>query len=69
MAGGSLVTSLAKENGVSILPVDSEHSAIFQALQGSPSKDAVKKLYLPLQAGRSSVKLSVNLKMLPRRTL
>ena len=45
VAGGSLVIRLAKENGVSILPVDSEHSAIFQALRGCPSKDAVKRSY------------------------
>lgn len=51
VAGGSLVTSLARENGVSILPVDSEHSAIFQALQGSPSKDAVKKIILTASGG------------------
>lgn len=51
VAGGNLVTSLAKENGVSILPVDSEHSAIFQALQGSPSKDAVKKIILTASGG------------------
>lgn len=51
VAGGSLVTSLAKENGVSILPVDSEHSAIFQALQGCPSKDAVKKIILTASGG------------------
>lgn len=51
VAGGSLVTSLAKENGVPILPVDSEHSAIFQALQGSPSKDAVKKIILTASGG------------------
>lgn len=43
VAGGHLVTNLAKENGVSILPVDSEHSAIFQAMQGSPRKEAIKK--------------------------
>lgn len=51
VVGGSLVTSLAKENGVSILPVDSEHSAIFQALQGCPSKDAVKKIILTASGG------------------
>lgn len=51
VAGGSLVTSLAKENGVSILPVDSEHSAIFQALQGCPSKGAVKKIILTASGG------------------
>lgn len=46
VAGGHLVTNLAKEYGVSILPVDSEHSAIFQAMQGSPSKSAIKKIIL-----------------------
>ena len=51
VAGGSLVIRLAKENGVSILPVDSEHSAIFQALQGRPSKDAVKKIILTASGG------------------
>lgn len=51
VAGGSLVIRLAKENGVSILPVDSEHSAIFQALQGCPSKDAVKKIILTASGG------------------
>lgn len=35
VAGGKLVTDLAKEKGLPILPVDSEHSAIFQCLQGS----------------------------------
>lgn len=32
VAGGSLVTGLAREKGIHILPVDSEHSAIFQSL-------------------------------------
>ena len=36
VAGGALVTRLATEGRVPILPVDSEHSAIFQALQGLP---------------------------------
>ena len=34
VAGGELVMRLVKENGVKMLPVDSEHSAIFQSLQG-----------------------------------
>lgn len=49
--GGHLVTNLAKENGVSILPVDSEHSAIFQAMQGSPNKKAIKKIILTASGG------------------
>ena len=44
VAGGHLVTNLAKENGVQILPVDSEHSAIFQSMQGMPNKKAIKKI-------------------------
>lgn len=51
VAGGRLVMDAAKENGVSILPVDSEHSAIFQALQGSPGRAAVKKLILTASGG------------------
>lgn len=51
VAGGHLVTNLAKENGISILPVDSEHSAIFQAMQGSPEKKAVKKIILTASGG------------------
>lgn len=38
VTGGSLVMKSAKENGVKIYPVDSEHSAIFQCLQGCPDK-------------------------------
>lgn len=51
VAGGHLVTNLAKEYGVSILPVDSEHSAIFQAMQGSPYKSAIKKIILTASGG------------------
>ncbi|MGN0458210.1 MAG: 1-deoxy-D-xylulose-5-phosphate reductoisomerase [Eubacterium sp.] len=51
VAGGHLVTNLAKEMGVDILPVDSEHSAIFQAMQGSPCKQAVKKIILTASGG------------------
>ena len=51
VAGGHLVTNSAKENGVSILPVDSEHSAIFQAMQGAPCKQAVKKIILTASGG------------------
>lgn len=51
VAGGHLVTNLAREMGVSILPVDSEHSAIFQAMQGMPDKKAVKKIILTASGG------------------
>ena len=51
VAGGHLVTNLAEKNGVDILPVDSEHSAIFQAMQGSPRKEAIKKIILTASGG------------------
>lgn len=51
VAGGHLVTNLAKEMGVDILPVDSEHSAIFQSMQGMPDKKAVKKIILTASGG------------------
>ncbi len=51
VAGGSLVTEAAKKNNVAILPVDSEHSAIFQCLLGSPSNKALKRIILTASGG------------------
>ena len=51
VAGGELVKKKAAENNVSIYPVDSEHSAIFQSLQGSPGKKSVKRLILTASGG------------------
>ena len=51
VAGGSLVTESAKANNVSILPVDSEHSAIFQCLLGAPSNKALKRIILTASGG------------------
>lgn len=51
VAGGMLVTKKAKEKNVSILPVDSEHSAIFQCLQGKPANRALKKIILTASGG------------------
>ncbi len=51
VAGGKLVTDAAKKNGVSILPVDSEHSAIFQCLLGSPRNSALKRIILTASGG------------------
>lgn len=42
VAAGHLVTRLARERGVPILPVDSEHSAIFQCLNGERRADVMK---------------------------
>jgi len=47
---GALVTELAARQGGRLLPVDSEHSAIFQALQGSPP-DAVERIVLTGSGG------------------
>jgi 1-deoxy-D-xylulose-5-phosphate reductoisomerase len=44
VAGGNLVMSLAKEKNVKILPVDSEHSAIFQCLQGQLQGNDISKI-------------------------
>ena len=51
VAGGQLVTDAAENNNVPILPVDSEHSAIFQCLQGKPSNKALKKIILTASGG------------------
>ncbi len=51
VAGGLLVTTKAKEKDVDILPVDSEHSAIFQCLQGQPSNKALKRIILTASGG------------------
>lgn len=51
VAGGHIVMPEAEKYGVSIFPVDSEHSAIFQSLQGCPSHGAVKKLILTASGG------------------
>ena len=42
VTGGELVMRAAKEKGVPILPVDSEHSAIFQCIQGRPNAQPVR---------------------------
>ncbi|WP_457552537.1 1-deoxy-D-xylulose-5-phosphate reductoisomerase [Desulfobacula sp.] len=47
---GEIVMAKALENGVSILPVDSEHSAIFQCLKGNLQKD-VKTIFLTASGG------------------
>ena len=51
VTGGKLVCDAVKENGVKLLPVDSEHSAIFQCLQGMPEKKMLKKLILTASGG------------------
>ncbi len=50
VTAGHIIMPLAKERGVSILPVDSEHSAIFQSLQGGQQK-ALHKILLTASGG------------------
>ena len=50
VVGGDVIMSAAAENGVKILPVDSEHSAIFQCMQGNLNKE-IKKIYLTASGG------------------
>ena len=51
VAGGKRVMDLAKERGVKILPVDSEHSAIFQCLQAKGDYARIQKLILTASGG------------------
>ena len=51
VAGGKLVTDAAKKNNVPLLPVDSEHSAIFQCLLGAPRNSALKRIILTASGG------------------
>lgn len=50
VAAGAIVMDVAKEAGVQILPVDSEHSAIFQCLKGEDKK-AIKRLMITASGG------------------
>ncbi len=50
VAGGTLVTALAEEKGVKIYPVDSEHSAIFQCLQGN-KRSQLSRIILTASGG------------------
>lgn len=51
VTGGRLVMSRAAEKNVKILPVDSEHSAIFQCLQGNHKKEQLRKIILTASGG------------------
>ena len=50
VTGGEIVNRRLKETGVRLLPVDSEHSAIFQSLQGAPA-NSLKKILLTASGG------------------
>ena len=51
VCAGQLVMDAADEYGAEIIPVDSEHSAIFQCLQGSADKREIKRLILTCSGG------------------
>ena len=51
VCAGELVMQSARAHGAEIIPVDSEHSAIFQCLMGSRGRDEVKRLLLTCSGG------------------
>ncbi len=51
VCAGELVMSAARETGAEIVPVDSEHSAIFQCLQGCRDRGEVRRLLLTCSGG------------------
>lgn len=51
VTGGEIVMREAAKQGVSIIPVDSEHSAIFQCLQGCPDKRQLKRVIITASGG------------------
>jgi len=50
-AGGALVMEAVRKNKVRIFPVDSEHSAVFQCLQGCPERGALRRILLTASGG------------------
>lgn len=50
VAGGEIVMAEAKKSGATIIPVDSEHSAIYQCLQGN-RREQLQKIYLTASGG------------------
>ncbi len=51
VAGGAFVYEALSRKGVRLLPVDSEHSAIFQCLQGAPANSALDRIILTASGG------------------
>ena len=54
VCGGQIVMAEAKKYNAEIVPVDSEHSALFQCLQGNRDRGEVKRLILTASGARSS---------------
>ena len=51
VAGGDLITARAKKFNSKIIPIDSEHNAIFQCLSGERSPDDVQKIIITASGG------------------
>ncbi len=66
VTSGSIVMPLAKKYGVDILPVDSEHSAIFQCLQGK-GENKISKILLTASGGPFSGKTKEELKYVTKK--
>ena len=66
VCAGELVMAEAKKHNVEIIPVDSEHSAIFQCLMGSGEKREVKKIILTCSGGPFFGKTKEELKFVTR---
>ena len=69
VAGGALVTELCREKGVKLLPVDSEHSAIFQCLEGNGGsacgrayREPEQTLNINREGAHFNLDLKINLK-------
>ena len=65
VVAGELITALAKKNGSAILPVDSEHSAIFQCIVGE-ARNPVEKIILTASGGPFRGKKAEELKRVTR---
>jgi 1-deoxy-D-xylulose-5-phosphate reductoisomerase len=66
VVAGDLITSIAKEKGVNIFPIDSEHSAIFQCLLGE-WHNPIEKIYLTASGGPFRGKTTEELKYVTRK--
>ncbi len=66
VCAGELVMARAKEKGAEIVPVDSEHSAIFQCLQGCHNRGEVKRLIITASGGPFYGKSSKDLSLVTR---
>ena len=67
VAGGDLILPLAKENNSEIIPIDSEHNAIFQCLSGEKSTEDVKSITITASGGPFINKKLKDLKNVKKR--